>query len=115
MPLPSLVKTVVEMKIGGFCKRRVPPHAVDKVNLSYQIRGNSVTIFENRAPWREGMKDWTSMSIAQLRYDEKSGKWTLYCADRNDKWHEYLDTEPTTKIDKILDEIDEDPTGIFWG
>lgn len=115
MPLPPLVRTVVEMKIGEFCKRRVPPHALDKVNLSYKIRGNSVTIIESRAPWFEGVNEWSSMSVAKIRYDEKSGKWTLYCADRNDKWHEYSDMEPTTKIDKILSEIDEDPTGIFWG
>ncbi len=115
MPLPPLVRTLVEMKVGDFCKRRVPPHALDKINLSYKIRGSSVIIFENRAPWREEIKEWTSRSAAQIRFDEKSGKWTLYCADRNDKWHEYLDMEPTKNIDKILTEIDEDPTGIFWG
>ncbi|MBA3071919.1 MAG: DUF3024 domain-containing protein, partial [Nitrospirae bacterium] len=77
--------------------------------------GNSVTIFENRAPWHPDMKEWTSMPIAQIRYDDKTGKWTLYCADRNDKWHEYYDIEPTKNIGEILAEIDEDPTGIFWG
>lgn len=39
----------------------------------------------------------------------------LYCADRNDKWHKYTRIEPTMNIDKILSEIDKDPTGIFWG
>lgn len=55
------------------------------------------------------------MPIAQIRYDDKTGKWTLYCADRNDKWHEYIDIDATKNIDKILAEIDDDPTGIFWG
>lgn len=115
MPLPVLVKTLIEKKVDEFCKKRVPPHVLDKVNLSYKIRGNSITIFENRAPWRPDMKEWTSMAIAQIRYDGKIGKWTLYCADRNDKWHEYYDIDSTKDIDKILIEIDEDPTGIFWG
>ncbi len=115
MPLPVLVKALVEKKVDEFCKKRVPAHVLDKVNLSYKLRGNSVTIFENRAPWHPDMKEWTSMPIAQIRYDDKTGKWTLYCADINDKWHEYYDIEPTKNIGEILAEIDEDPTGIFWG
>jgi hypothetical protein len=115
MPLPLLVKTLAEKKINAFCMKRVPEHILDKVRLSYKFRGNSVTIFENRAPWREGMKEWSSLAVAQMRYEEKTGKWTLYCADRNDKWHEYYDIDSTKDIDKLLREIDEDPTGIFWG
>ena len=115
MPLPILVQTLMEKKVGEFCKRRVPAHASDKVNLSYKIRGNSVTIFENRAPWHPDMKEWTSMAIAQIRYDKATGKWMLYCADRNDKWHKYMNSEPTKNIDELLKEIDKDPTGIFWG
>lgn len=115
MPLPALVKTLIEKKVGNFCSKRVPAHVLDKVNLTYKIRGNSVTIIENRAPWRPDMKEWTSMPVAQIRYDDKTGKWTLYCADRNGRWHVYIDVDSTKNIDKILREIDEDPTGIFWG
>lgn len=115
MPLPVLVKTLAEKKIGDFCKKRVPQHVLDKINLSFKFRGTSVTIFENRAPWHPDMKEWTSMAIAQIRYNEKTGEWTLYCADRNSKWHEYYDIEPTKNIDALLKEIDEDPTGIFLG
>jgi hypothetical protein len=115
MPLPLLVKTLAEKKINAFCVKRVPEHVRDKIELSFKFRGDSVTIFENRAPWREGIKEWSSLTVAQMRYDEKTGKWTLYCADRNDKWHEYYDIDSTKDIDKLLREIDEDPTGIFWG
>ena len=115
MPLPALVRTLIEKKVGDFCKKKVPTNVLDKLTLSYKIRGNSVTIFENRAPWHPDMREWTSMAIAQIRYEAKTGEWTLYCADRNDKWHEYYDMDPTKDIDKILVEINEDPTGIFWG
>jgi hypothetical protein len=55
------------------------------------------------------------MAVAQMRYDQNTGEWTLYCADRNDRWHEYFDLLPTKDIGRILKEIDEDSTGIFWG
>lgn len=44
MPLPEIVKVLVE-KVGEFCKKRVPPHVLDKVNLSYKIKGNTTGIF----------------------------------------------------------------------
>ncbi|MBI5675042.1 MAG: DUF3024 domain-containing protein [Nitrospirae bacterium] len=115
MPLPVLVKTLVEKKVGEYCKNKVPPDVLSELNISYNIRGNSITLFENRAPWRPDMKEWTSMPIAQMRYDNKTGEWTLYCVDRNDKWHKYLDFDPTKNIDELLVEINKDPTGIFWG
>ncbi|MBI4683810.1 MAG: DUF3024 domain-containing protein [Nitrospirae bacterium] len=115
MPLPVLVKTLIEKKVGDYCTKKAPPHVLDKLKISYNIRGNSVTIFENRAPWHPDMKEWTSMPVAQMRYDNKTGEWTLYCADRNDRWHKYMGIKPTKDIDIILTEIDKDPTGIFWG
>ncbi|MBI4844501.1 MAG: DUF3024 domain-containing protein [Nitrospirae bacterium] len=115
MPLPVLVKALIEKKVGEFCTKKVPARVLNELNVSYDIRGNSVTIFENRAPWRPDMKEWTSMPVAQIRYDNKTGEWTLYCADRNDKWHKYLGIEATKNIGALLNEIDKDPTGIFWG
>lgn len=114
MPLPALIKASVEKKIGDYCKNKIPAHLLNKITVSYKIRGSSVIIFENRAPWRPEFKEWTSMPIAQIRYDDKTGKWALYCADRNGRWHEYMD-DSTKNIDNILAEIDKDPTGIFWG
>lgn len=115
MPLPELVKTLVEKKVGEYCKRRVPAHALDQVNVSYKIRGSTVTIFENRAPWRPEWKEWTSMPVAQMRFVEKIGEWMLFCSDRNNKWHEYPNFKPTKDIDVVLAEIGKDPTGIFRG
>lgn len=115
MPLPVLVKTLTEKKLKEYCEKKIPAHVRDKITLSYKFRGTSVIIFENRAPWHPDIKEWSSMSIAQMRYDGKTGEWTLYCADRNNKWHVYSDIEPTKNIDSLLKEIDKDPAGIFWG
>jgi hypothetical protein len=55
------------------------------------------------------------MPIAQFRFDPETGKWTLYYADRNSKWHEYTDIEATSHFDELLKGVDSDPTGIFFG
>jgi hypothetical protein len=59
--------------------------------------------------------DWTRQPVAQLRYDPDDHHWRLYCADRNSRWHYYDMAEPTTNLDELITEIDNDPTGIFWG
>jgi Protein of unknown function (DUF3024) len=51
------------------------------------VRGNSITIIERRAAWNDpGGPNWTSLKIAQVRYDDRRGRWTLYACDRNERW-----------------------------
>ena len=114
MPLPELTRRLVEQKLGEFCECRIPLDARDQVRLSFSFRGNSVTLFEERAPWR-GEGEWSKKPIAQLRFDADKGEWRLYGADRNGKWHSYPDLEPTAKLEDVIAEIDADPTFIFWG
>jgi hypothetical protein len=116
MSLPELVRRTAESKVAAFCDRRVPAHARDEVRLEYSILGDAVTIVECRPPWRVDFgPEWTSMKIAQLRYDAKTKTWTLWWADRAERWDRYWDVDASPNIDELLSEIDEDPTGIFWG
>jgi hypothetical protein len=115
MPLPASVKSLVARKQDAFLGKRVPPKVADKIRLAYAFRGNSVTITEHRAPWMGGSTEWTSHAVAKLRYNPRTGTWTLYWRDRNSRWHEYDRVPPVKDIDCILAEIDRDPTGIFWG
>jgi Protein of unknown function (DUF3024) len=52
--------------------------------------------------------------VAQLRYSANTHHGILYWADRNGHWHRYDDLEPGP-LDTVLNEIEADPTGIFWG
>lgn len=102
--------------VRHFCEQRVPPHALHQVRLEVEETRGAVTIVERRAPWREDIgPQWTSLPIARLRHTAKTGAWTLYWRDRNQRWHRYDTIAPTPDILVLLDEIDRDPTGIFWG
>lgn len=100
-----------------FCESRVPERHRDEVRLECTRRGNTITILERRAPWNPDLigSDWTSLKVAQLRFDPSSGRWSLYCCDRNERWWPYDDIETSTSVDPLLAEIAADPTGIFWG
>jgi hypothetical protein len=86
----------------------------DKVRVGYEISGKTVTLLEKR-PSYDDPDTWVDIKVAQFRYDPADGEWTLYCADRNSKWQKYLDAEPCKDFEELLIEVDEDPTGIFWG
>jgi hypothetical protein len=116
MPLPAPVRDDAVRQVAAFCEARVPVDLRDKLRLEHSVRGTRITIVERRPPWSELIgPDWTSTNVAQLRYDERSGRWTLYAADRNSRWFLYDDVGPSRDVGPLLAEIDEDPTAIFWG
>jgi hypothetical protein len=101
-------------KVRRSCRRRVPDTFKDEVRLEVTVRGRHLSIHERRPVWRGAPGEWTSMPIAQLRYDG-DGLWTLYFGDRYGKWTQYFDLAPRQAIDVIINELDTDPTCVFWG
>ena len=73
-----------------------------------------LTIVERRAPWREGLgPEWTAFPIARLRYTAVDKSWTLYWRDRNLRFRIYERLTPSRRVEDLLTEVDDDPTGIF--
>ena len=114
MPLPELTRRMVEKKLGKFCEERIPPHARSEVRLGYHFRGNTATLWEER-PLLLRQEEWSKMTIAQFRLNPQDRRWTLFFSDRNSRWREYYDLEPDKDFDVLLREVEDDPTGIFWG
>ncbi len=104
----------MEQELEALCARRAPVHVQDRVKVACTWRGDTVTLLEWR-PSFGGGDPWVDIAVAQFRFNAAKGTWTLYCADRNSRWHVYDDTSPTEDFQSLLAEVDEDPTGIFWG
>ena len=114
MPLSEFTRKLVETRLSQYCKNRIPLSVRHKVSLEFKIRGNNVTLYEAR-PFFRDPSIWTENPVAQFRFDGKTKKWDLYCCDRNSKWHLYIHMESNTNFDDLLEEVNRDPTGIFWG
>src|SRR6266508_6155243 len=98
--------------IEGFCDSRVPEDMRDQMRIECSRRGKSITILEQRPPWNPDFgSEWSSTKVAQLRYDDSVGTWTLYCPDSNGKWHHYDTMRPSQEVEPLLAEIEADPTG----
>ena len=101
-------------RIRKYCRARVPASFRDQIRVEAAVRGSSVSIYECRPPWHPDLTEWSKVRVAQLRYSADTCHWSLSWADRNGRWHRYDDLEPGP-VDKLLCEIEADPTCIFWG
>lgn len=111
----SLLPELDIERIRRYCAGRVPPQFADEIRIEIDVRGRAVTIRECRPPWKpEWGTEWTRAPVAQLRYDDAAGTWSLYSSDRNERWHAYP-MRATRQVARLLNEIEADPTGIFWG
>jgi hypothetical protein len=112
--LSEFTRKQVELKLEAFYERRVPARVREQIRLTWKFRGQAVTLFESRPAFPD-FRTWVDIPVAQFRFDTAAKTWELYCADRNGKWHWYIDKLATTDFDALLRAVDEDPTGIFWG
>ena len=100
-------------RVAGYCAERSSP---DDYLIECSTRGSSITIVERRPPWNPAFgSEWSSTKVAQLRFDERSRRWTLYSAGSDDRWHRYDFAPPASEVATLLAAIGNDPTGIFWG
>lgn len=113
MALPPLTKQLADHLLGAFCAKRSPADLREQIRVSHTIRGNAITIHEHRVAWDDPLS-WTMMKVAVMQYDPADGTWELFCFDRNARRRTYC-ARPTTDLAVLLDELDRDPTGIFWG
>jgi hypothetical protein len=103
-------------RVRRWCRQRAPAHLRDQVRVECDAEPGYLTIVECRPPWRKDMgTEWTRFPIARLRYTKAAKRWSLYWRDRNLRFHRYDQFPPSPHVDDLLQEIDRDPTAIFWG
>jgi hypothetical protein len=116
MAIPELVRRGALEKVEAYCERKVPMRARHQVRAEAIVRGDAITIFERRAPWRpDDNREWTRRKIARFLYDPPGGCWSLWWADRNGRWLAYPPSTPTLDIETLISEIEQDRSGAFWG
>lgn len=114
MALTDEEKLTVTELLDDLADRRVPVHVRDKYVLQYQISRHDVVLLEKR-PYYRDPSQWIESPVAKFRLNRKAGLWELFCRDRNSKWHRYEPLPSAGRFANLVAEVDEDPTGIFWG
>lgn len=98
------------------CRESVAAPARSEVRVELDVAERHVTVVECRAPWRpEEGSAWTRFPVARLHFTKTTGLWSLYWRDRNLRFHVYDLAAPMASVAELLNEIERDPTAIFWG
>ena len=112
MTVPREIIAAAAERVSAYCEQR----STDAYRIEHAVRGASITILERRPPWNPDYgSDWSSTKVAQLRYDDRNRRWQLYSADSDDRWHPYEFAAAAPDVAPLLDTIEQDRTGIFWG
>lgn len=114
MTIPPIQKQLAVKQIEYYCNTKLPEHVKNEIAMKYEIRGKTFTLIESRPKWDDDSV-WIDMPIAKMKYDDKIMKWQLYCVLGNGKWIVYDGLESQQDMQKCIDEIEADPTCIFWG
>ena len=114
MALSEFEKERIKKIFSSYCHKRMPLHHRDHFKVEYEIIGNEVKLHELRPSWQDKGK-WISHTIARFKKDIVSESWVLYCADRNRNWRIFEPYPSHKDISKLLEVVDNDKTGIFWG
>lgn len=114
MAIPELEQKRVDHRLKLFCEQ-VPLDIRDQLSHHWKVRGNQVTLFERRPAWRGQPGEFTDLAFARFQFDPSTHRWMLKWSDRNGRFHPYEGLESVRSFDRLVEEVESDPTGIFLG
>jgi hypothetical protein len=116
MAIPEPLRQSALEAVEQYCANRIPPHVRDQIRLEASIRGNAVMIVERRPLWRDDIgREWSAQRIARFLYEPATATWSLWWADRNERWLKYPPQKPTGNVEILLAAVDADQLGCFYG
>ena len=114
MPLSEFQIKLIEKEIGGLCRKRTPDHARDQLEYIYKLENQDVIICEVRPAFR-GPDKKIELPFAKIKYIKSRKLWKLYWQRANGSWLLYENPGESRGLSKLVQAIDEDHYGCFFG
>jgi hypothetical protein len=90
------------------------PEIRAQLDIGYSYDGKVIIIYEIRPVWNDPKKI-QQIEFAKIRYYKSRSEWNLYWMRANGKWELYKPFPESTHLDKIIETIEEDKNGCFYG
>ena len=100
--------------VGGLCSKRTPEHLKDQLRFEYEIEKQSVIINEVRPVWNNP-NEFMKLPMAKITFIKSQKLWKLYWKRASGKWYKYKPKESDPELNSLVQEIDEDTYGCFFG
>ncbi|MBN2544013.1 DUF3024 domain-containing protein [bacterium] len=114
MSIPQAIKKNAEQLLTQYCEDKVPLEYQNEIKIKYYLRGNSIYLIESRPSYFKP-SEWLDLKVAKFQFNPDDKTWSLYWANRNERWFEYDYCEPTPELKDLLKAVENDETGVFWG
>lgn len=114
MPLNDIILQKIKNEVGKLCTRRTPEGLKDKLRFEYEIEKQKVIIYEIRPAFLDP-KEYIKMPMAKLTYVSNKNTWKLYWKRASGKWMRYEPRESKVSLKGLVQDIDEDIYGCFFG
>jgi DUF3024 family protein len=104
----------IDRTVGGLCRKRSPREFHDQLRLEYRVARHEVLLFEVRPAYREPSRSVES-PVAKLRFTRTAGEWRLFWQRASLKWQSYEPLPSSRDLAALVEEVDRDPLGCFFG
>ncbi|MEN4903162.1 DUF3024 domain-containing protein [Luteimonas sp. TWI1416] len=106
----------VERLLAGLVERkRPPPHLRPQLDLAWRREGHRFEVFEVRARWQGAPGETIENPVARTTWVKSRRLWRLYWMRADGKWHRYDPLPEARTLEAVLEEIEADRFGCFWG
>ncbi|MCG7385394.1 DUF3024 domain-containing protein [Paenibacillus sp. ACRRY] len=109
--LDSFTIRRIQSVMNGYIHEKVPAPLRTMVKLTYQMNASGLILTEER-PAQERYQ-WDKMDIAQFHWE--GNQWKVYAKDEHGSgWNVVNTIEPAPHFEDLLEQVEQDETGIFW-
>ena len=105
---------IIEVMENFVDKRRPPEHIRPKLDISYRIEDQSVTIVEVRPRW-DNPEVYRDSPIAKTTFIKAKNHWKVFWMRQDLKWHSYKPKPYVKNLSEFTELVDEDKHACFWG
>jgi hypothetical protein len=114
MALHDLQIRQIKNTVGVLCEKKTMPEFKDQLTFDFEIKNQSVIIQEIRPYWQDASQT-IYHDIAKLTYVKTSEEWILFWKRASGKWQKYEPAEQKHKLEELVQEIESDKHGCFFG
>jgi hypothetical protein len=105
----------VQKAVNKFLDKRRPPASIrHELDFGWRLDKHSFFLFETRPIWNNP-SEYQDLDCIKATFVRTQSIWKIYWMRRDLKWHSYEPCSEVGTIEQVIDILDEDQYGCFFG
>jgi hypothetical protein len=105
---------IIETMENYIAKARPRPEIRHQVDIGYELKGQSVILYEIRPAWYNS-KEILNLDYAKATYVKDKNTWKVFWQRADLKWHTYKPKPTVRQLTDFLKLVEEDKYHFFHG